>query len=125
MLILTILNAILSWLCLFYLLCDYGEDVTSAFSVLSQSFYDVSWPLCPNEFQKLLVMMIKASQEPVYLKGYLSGVSNCSRGTFKQVNLIPFAFEMKIFAMKLFRKAKINRKIFVLSRLSTLAVRIS
>lgn len=90
----SIVNAISTWLLLFYALCDYGEDVAKAFEALSISIYGISWPLCPLEIQRLLVMMIRASQEPVHLRGYPS--INCSRNIFKQV----MQLELEAFSAK-------------------------
>lgn len=114
-LIVSILNAILSWLCLFYLLCDYGEDMTQAFRALSISFFDDTWPLYPIELQKLLIIMIQGSQEAVYLKGHAS--INTSRDIFKQVNAISCRVLLVKFRNEL---EEISCFLLVFLRLSTL-----
>lgn len=84
MLLISILNALITWSCLFYLLCDYGELVTDAFEELNRSIFDISWYACSADAQKMVLMMIRTSQQAVRLKGY--GSINCSRDMFKQVN---------------------------------------
>lgn len=83
MLIISILNALITWSCLFFLLCNYGESVTGAFDELNLSIVNVSWYLCSADIQKSAVMMIATSQGIVRLNGYAS--IDCSRDMFKQV----------------------------------------
>lgn len=84
MLLISILNALITWSCLFYLLCDYGELLTDAFEELNRSIFDISWYACSADAQKMVLMMVRTSQQAVRLKGY--GSINCSRDMFKQVN---------------------------------------
>lgn len=69
---------------MFFLICNLGEMVTSAFADLNETVYGIAWPLCPIELQKNLVMMLPSTQKSVIMRGIFS--LDCSRSTFKQVN---------------------------------------
>lgn len=69
----------------FYLLCNSGGKVTSAFAELNESIYNLSWYACPVKYQLYLLTMITMAKKPKYLGGF--ALLRCSRETFKQVIL--------------------------------------
>lgn len=83
MLIFVTMTAMITWLTFLLLLCYVGENATNALENIHPAIYETPWQLCPEEFQKCVLFMLKAAQEPIYLKGYAS--LQCSRALFKQV----------------------------------------
>lgn len=68
---------------LFYLLCRFGENVTTALNKLDYSVYERSWYLYPLEFRQYVVFMMMAAQKPIYFEGVAR--LQCSRADFKLV----------------------------------------
>lgn len=68
----------------FFLMCDNGNAVTSAFDELDEVVYGMDWYLCPIELQKYLVLMLSVIRQPIVMRGIFS--LDCSRFTFKRVN---------------------------------------
>lgn len=71
---------------IFFLICNLGEMVTSAFLELDETVYAILWYNLPVELQKYLVPMLLSTQRPVIMKGVFA--LDCSRDTFKQVIII-------------------------------------
>lgn len=69
-----------SWI---YLLCNNGEEVSSKFGKLSDSFFHCSWYTFPTDLQKLIPIVINFAQKDVRMNGI--GNLACTRETFKQV----------------------------------------
>lgn len=92
MLILTTIAAVLTWLILLLLLCNFGENSANALSSIHPAIYDIPWEICPVEFQKLVSFMLRSAQSSLHLKGFAS--INCSRALFKQV-LQPICLTLK------------------------------
>lgn len=81
-----------SWMPLFYLLCYFGENVTTALNNLDYSIYERSWYLYPLEFRQYVVVMMMAAQKPIYFEGVAR--LQCSRADFKLVcNIEKFFFQ--------------------------------
>lgn len=76
----TAVIAIVMTACFF--LCNFGEDVSNRFIILSDLIYLKSWHLCTLEEQKLFTFMILIAQKPVYMTGFAN--LRCSRETFKK-----------------------------------------
>lgn len=68
----------------FFLTCNFGELVTSAFEELDVPLYNLSWHLIPIEQQRYFILILNAIQKPVVIKGLFS--LDCSRVTFKMVS---------------------------------------
>lgn len=75
-------SAVMIWLILFFLLCDYGGRATNQFTSLGDSCFKMSWYHLPANQQKYLVLMIANAERPVYLEGF---VIQCTREIFKKV----------------------------------------
>lgn len=69
---------------MYFLICNYGEKVSTAFDNLNETVYGMKWHMCPNDLQKYLVMMLASLQQPVVMKGVFS--LDSSRSTFKRVS---------------------------------------
>lgn len=78
------LSHLISFLPLFFLICDYGEMVRSALDDMDELIYGMEWYSCPIELQKNLIVMLAVIRQQIDMKGLLS--MNCSRFTFKRVN---------------------------------------
>lgn len=98
MLIISITNALITWFLMFFLFSEYGQSVTDAFDDVNQSVYNISWYLCSNGVQKLLVTIINASQDTVRFKGYAS--IHSSRDMFKGVRLsISYVYKKNVWTV--------------------------
>lgn len=70
---------------IFFLMCNIGESVTSAFEDMDKLIYRMEWHLCPVELQKHLIVMLSVIRQPIPMRGIFS--LDCSRFTFKRVSL--------------------------------------
>ncbi|XP_031622113.1 odorant receptor 94b-like [Contarinia nasturtii] len=66
-----------------FMVCYFGEELTTAFEELTNEIYRCEWNLFPNCVQRILPIVLQISQQPVQIKGFASFV--CSRDTFKKV----------------------------------------
>lgn len=66
-----------------FLLCNYGENVTSHYSDLSDLIYQMSWLSCPLKVQNSFKLMIMNSQKLIDLEGFAR--FQCNHDTFKKV----------------------------------------
>lgn len=69
----------------YFLVCDLGESVTSAFGEMDEIVYDINWPDVPPDIEKYVVLVLAATQQPIIMEGIFG--MDCSRFTFKRVNL--------------------------------------
>lgn len=76
------ISAISLWIVLFYMLCNFGDEVTDAFLDLNESIYDLLWYQLPVDQQKYVILMIFNANHPVYLEGL---VIRSVRETFRKV----------------------------------------
>lgn len=92
MLILVTMTAMVTWLTFLLLLCYVDENATNTLGNIHPAIYDTPCQLCKLEFQKLVLLMLRAAQEPIYIKGY--GSLHCSRALFKQVRTTKYCLQM-------------------------------
>lgn len=64
-------------------LCMFGNETTTRFDEIYESFCQCPWNEFPLELQKLLPMVLLIAKEPIYLKGYMS--VKCTREFMKTV----------------------------------------
>lgn len=83
-LLLIVITTTVAFLPFFFLICHFGENVTTAFAKLNVSIYDdIPWYLCPVNVQKCVGPMLMASHTPFHFRGIAS--LKCSHETFKKV----------------------------------------
>lgn len=70
-----------TWMILFFLLCNFGENVTNRFNGLRYSICD-EWYLYPVDQQKYFILMILDANNLVYLDGFAIHIT---RELFKKV----------------------------------------
>lgn len=68
---------------MFHLLCDFGEEVSTSFSLLGAAIFNVSWHLFPMAQQKYIILMTAMAAKPILMGGFAD--MHCSRETFKKV----------------------------------------
>lgn len=83
LLIVSLMSGVAGWMGLILMLCSFGENVTNAFGDLHPAIFGLPWYLYPVEQQKLVIIMLRASQEPNLISGYF-GVT-CSHEMYKKV----------------------------------------
>lgn len=81
-----------------FLLCELCEMVTSQFRMLNVKLCQRKWYLFPIEVQRMLVIFISDTQQPVYIRGF--GNISCTRQTFKKVHFIFLTLRMYLEQMK-------------------------
>lgn len=72
---------------LIFLFCNLGENICNEFEELNDILYQSEWYSFPNEVQRILPILLTASQEPVVLRGF--GNLLCIRESFKRVRALP------------------------------------
>lgn len=78
---------ILFWSIIFiFFICEFGEKTTDYFNQLNGALYECDWYTYPIEIQRMLPIILQATQNPIVLQGY--GNVFCLRDTFKTVSLI-------------------------------------
>lgn len=85
----------------FFLTCNFGELVTSAFENLEVPFYNLSWHLIPIEQQRFVMLVLNAIQKPVVIKGLFA--LDCSRATFNKVSLAGTGLPSAKYYFEIFR----------------------
>lgn len=68
---------------LIFLLCELGETVTNQHELLNDELCQCDWYLFSVGMQKLLVIFISLTQQPVLIRGFAN--IQCVRDTFKRV----------------------------------------
>lgn len=66
-----------------FCICEIGESVTQQFDVFDKTLKRSKFYLMPIELQRMLVIVLSNSQQPILLHGY--GGIQCTRESFKQV----------------------------------------
>lgn len=69
-----------------FIICEFVENVTTAFHETSDLVDDLDWHLFPDKIQRYLPTLILLSQQPVLVTGYGNILFN--RDAFKKVGLI-------------------------------------
>lgn len=103
-------HTMIIWLYMCFILCNFGQDVTSHYSDLTNEIYNLSWQLYALEMRH---SMILNSQQSIYIEGF--GKRHCTRDTFKKV----------IFLKICSTKSKFEYYSHLFIRLSMLPFRIS
>lgn len=65
--------------------CNFGENVTTAFVTTEKSIYELMWYACPANQQKCLIIMLAMAQKTYAVN--IFGSVDCSRDTFQMVSL--------------------------------------
>lgn len=73
-----------------FLLCYYGDKVTSTFEDLRDFIYLSDWQLFPLEMQKYMPIMLMFAHEMVYMHAFAE--IHCTLQTFEQVIFISYCF---------------------------------
>lgn len=77
-----------------FVVCNFGESVTSHYTDLSNKIYNLSWHLCPLKFQRSVKLMMFNTQQPIYIEGF-AGL-RCTHETYKKVSdLLSFFLHKK------------------------------
>lgn len=84
LLIVSGLSCISVFMPFFFVVCNIGENVTTAFNSINSSVYAISWYNCPVRIQKYLLPIILITEEPVRIPVF--GSIDCCRETFKGVS---------------------------------------
>lgn len=69
-----------------FCICEIGQSVDNQFDNLNDDIWKCDWYLLPPKLQQMLIIIIGNSQEPKSIRGF--GNIECTRESFKQVNLI-------------------------------------
>lgn len=77
---------------MFYVLCYFGESVTTTSGVLDATVYSKSWYLCPVDTQRYFSIFMMLAQKPLFIEGFAR--LNCTRETFKQVIFELYSFRL-------------------------------
>lgn len=70
--------------CLF-LVCEFGQRISIAYSTIDDVFGRFNWYLFPTEVQRILPIAILYVQQPVEIRFF--GSFSCNREHFKNVNM--------------------------------------
>lgn len=62
--------------------CEVGNQLADEFDTINGAVYKLNWKTYPNEIQRLMVIVLQVTQQPVQLAAY--GNYPCSRETFKK-----------------------------------------
>lgn len=65
------------------LYCEFGERVTNRFDDIDNAITDLDWHFMSHKIQKVLPIVLMATQEPVIVIGF--GNISFTRETFKKV----------------------------------------
>lgn len=69
-----------------YFFCHFGENVTTNFETLEDTFFECNWYLFPIKLQKSYLITAIAVQQPISIRGI--GNVLCTRQSFKEVSKI-------------------------------------
>lgn len=70
---------------LLFFYCESGQFVMNQFEEFDDQLYECGWYLFPNEMQKMLVIIMSNTQQPVIIHGLANAF--CTREIFKKVNI--------------------------------------
>lgn len=68
-----------------YFYCNHGEMMTTQFNDFNEQVCQCNWYFLPMEIQKMLLILLSATGQPVLIRGYGSIV--CTRDSFKNVSI--------------------------------------
>lgn len=66
-----------------FLYCEIGNRLSSEFETIEDSFYNLNWNAFPDEFRRMMPIILLVTQQPVELSSY--GNFTCERATFQAV----------------------------------------
>lgn len=69
----------------FFLMCNFGEQVSNQLDAITDSIYECEWYSFPIEEQKMLLTVMIATQQPIIFNGF--GNIQLTRDTFKKVHI--------------------------------------
>lgn len=69
---------------LLFLFCEFGEQLTSEFNMFDEALCQSNWYSFPVYVQKLLLILMPNTQEPMLMQSY--GNLVCARASFEKVN---------------------------------------
>lgn len=77
-----------------FIYCEFGEAVIKHFNKFDDELYQsTAWYLFPIEVQRMLLIFMADSQQPLRIRGY--GNIECTRDAFKTVKqIIRFSIDM-------------------------------
>lgn len=75
-----ILFPTLGWL---YVMCYFGDEVTSSFESVSDATYQCNWYLFSLPIQKHVILMMNMAQQPLYIGNF--GSIHCTRDIYARV----------------------------------------
>lgn len=79
-----------------FMYCEFGNAVTDEFESFSDELCQCKWYSLPIELQKMMVVFIEGTQEPIIVRGFCNIV--CIRDSFKKVtSFFIFYFRSKWF----------------------------
>ena len=68
-----------------FLLCNFGENVTSQFTAIDNAISEFDWNFFPHDVQRFLPTIMISTQKPVIFQGIFGNVV-CTRAAFKTVS---------------------------------------
>lgn len=74
----------ISFICIQFVFCYFGDQITTEYYKTSDIFYDTPWHLYPYELRKHIPFVLQTAQRPVNMRGF--GNIICTLPLFKQVN---------------------------------------
>lgn len=66
-----------------FIVCELGQRMTDAFGEISDAIGNFNWNLFPDDFKKMLPIIIQFAEQPVDIEFF--GSISCSRKVFKKV----------------------------------------
>lgn len=70
--------------------CEMGEQISNHFDEIENGFYQLDWHLLPIEIQRMMVMILMVTKQPMQFVGF--GNFTASRITMRAVNHSFFYF---------------------------------
>lgn len=67
-----------------FLLCEYGQMVTTRFEKIDELVYQMDWHSFPDEIQRMLPTLINNTQQPIIISGFAN--VEYTRETFDSVS---------------------------------------
>lgn len=74
-----------------FVLCIFGDETTTKFEEIHLAIGKCKWNEFPIEIQKLLPLVLRVAQEPIYLGGYMN--VRCTRPFMKEVSKQSIRFD--------------------------------
>lgn len=69
-----------------FVICNFGENVTSHYSDLNNEIYNLSWHLCSLKMQHSVKIMMFNAQQPIYIEGFPK--LRCTHETYTKVSYL-------------------------------------